>query len=159
MLTAIDFTLAMMPIILIRHLNRRTSEKILICFMMSLGLGAGAIASYKISISDETFRGDLMASTVPLAMWNELEALLGIVAACVPCLKSPGEKILLKLGWLAGGEKMGMTKPSFVLSLQDHGNAAGGHDGNDLHQSSSVPSSGGSGKESAMVVEVDKSVP
>jgi hypothetical protein len=159
MLTAIDFTLAMMPIHLMRRLNRRTSEKILICFMMSLGLGAGAISSYKISISDKTFRGDLLADTVPLAMWNELEALLGLVAACVPCLKAPGERALLRLGLLAGGEKMGMTKPSFVMTLQDHGNAAGGQDGDDLHPSSSVPSSGGSGKESAVVVEVHNSVP
>ena len=159
LLTAIDFILAFMPIHLIRGLNRRTSEKILICFMMSLGLMAGVIASYKISISDKTFRGDLMSGTVILAMWNELEALLGIVAACVPCLKAPGERLLHRVGLLA--TRAEMTRPSFVISLQDHNSP---HTANGSGPSYSLPSSGGSGKGSdldrsnTVTVEVDSSV-
>jgi hypothetical protein len=159
-LTAIDFTLALMPIHLIRRLNRRTREKILICFMMSLGLMAGVISSYKISISDKTFRGDLLSGTVILAMWNELEALLGIVAACVPCLKAPGERLLHRVGLLATrGE---MTRPSFVISLQDQISHHTSNGSDPLH---SLPSSGGSGKGSdldkrnVVTVEVDRSVP
>jgi hypothetical protein len=123
---------------------------------------AGAIASYKISISDKAFRGDLMSGTVILAMWNELEALLGIVAACVSCLKAPGERLLHRVGLLAS--RVEMTRPSFVISLQDQNSP---HTSYGSDPSNSLPSSGGSGKGSDLdksnpnivAVEVDRSVP
>jgi hypothetical protein len=159
-LTTIDFILALMPIHLIRRLNRRTSEKILICFMMSLGMMAGVISLYKVAITDKTFKGDLMSGTVILSMWNELEALLGIVAACVPCLKAPGERLLHRFGLLAARGQM--TRPSFVLSHQDQTESHTSKGSDPPHP---FPLSGGSGKgsdldkSSTVTVEVDRSVP
>jgi hypothetical protein len=159
-LTAMDFILAFMPIHLIRTLNRSTRERVLICFMMSLGIMAGVISSYKISISDKTFAGDLLSGTVLLAMWNELEALLGIVAACIPCLKAPGEQLLHHFGLLSS--RMEIPRPSFVLSLQDRPSPQSSSGSSRLLF---VPSSEGSGKGTnaekvaVSTLEVDYSVP
>ena len=160
-LAFMDFILAFMPIHLIRTLNRRTSEKILICFMMSLGMVAGAISSYKISISDKTFSGDLLIGTLKMAMWCDLEALLGIVAACVPCLKAPGERLLHRFGILVS--RVEITRPSFVMSLQEQ---APPQSSSSSDLPNSVPSSkrekkGKKEKEKSVVsaVEVDNSVP
>jgi hypothetical protein len=158
--TAMDFILAFMPIHLIRTLNRPIREKILICFMMSLGVMAGAISSYKISISDKTFAGDLLSGTVLMAMWNELEALLGIVAACIPCLKAPGERLLHRLGLLSS--RMEITRPSFVISLQDQPSPSSSS-GSDLLHPAQLGGGNGKGtkaeKSVASTFEVDHSVP
>jgi hypothetical protein len=159
-LALMDFILALMPIHLIRTLNRSTREKILICLMMSLGITAGVISSYKSSISDKAFAGDLLSGTVLIAMWNELEALLGIIAACIPCLKAPGERLLHQFGLLSS--RMEITRPSFVMSLQSRAPPQSPN-GSDLPHS--VQSHGGSGKETkaekivVSTVVVDNSVP
>ena len=113
---AIDFILAVMPVHLVRTLNRPTGEKILICFLMGLGLVAAAIAGYRMSISNSTFSGDLLSTTVMMSLWCMLEVLLGIMAACMARLKAPAERSLRRLGFLETPE---MTKPSFVKSVPD----------------------------------------
>jgi len=84
---------------------------------MAMGLFAGAIAAYRMSITRSTFAGDLLSSTVMLSMWCELELLLGIVAACSAPLKAPAERVLHRLGLLAS--RIDMTRPSFVVTLQE----------------------------------------
>ncbi|KAF2115960.1 hypothetical protein BDV96DRAFT_492371 [Lophiotrema nucula] len=116
-LVLIDVLLAVMPIHLIRTLHRSRREKILISCLMALGLLAAAIAAYRMSITNSTFAGDLLSSTVMMSMWSELEVLLGIMAACSAPLKAPAERLLKRMGLLAS--RMEMTRPSFVLSLQD----------------------------------------
>ena len=115
-LVAIDFILAILPLHLIRTLNRPIGEKILIGFLMSLGLIAGAIAGYRMSISNATFSGDLLSTTVMMSLWCMLEVLLGIMAACMARLKAPAEQFLRRLGFLGTSE---MTRPSFVKSVPD----------------------------------------
>jgi hypothetical protein len=38
---------------------------------------------------------------VDLAIWNVVEAQTGIIAACIPCLKSPCERVLRRFGLLS----------------------------------------------------------
>ncbi|KAF2014200.1 hypothetical protein BU24DRAFT_423226 [Aaosphaeria arxii CBS 175.79] len=116
-LVAIDVILALLPIHLIRTLHRSIREKILICCLMAMGLVAAAIAAYRMGISDKTFAGDLLSSTVMMSMWCMLEVLLGIIAACLAPLKAPAERMLHQFGLLAS--RVNMSKPSFVLSLPE----------------------------------------
>jgi len=83
---------------------------------MALGLFAAAIAAYRMSLSKAAFAGDILSTTVKMSLWCEMEALVGIIAACVPCLKAPAEKLLRQIGFFA--DRFEMTRPSFVLSLQ-----------------------------------------
>lgn len=86
---------------------------------MATGLLAAAIATYRMGISDETFTGDLVSSTVMMSMWCMLEVLLGIVAACMAPLKAPAERLLHRAGILA--KRGEMTRPSFAMSLAEQG--------------------------------------
>lgn len=86
---------------------------------MATGLLAAAIAAYRMGISDSTFAGDLVSSTVMMSMWCMLEVLLGIVAACMAPLKAPAERLLTRAGMLAS--RRVMTRPSFVVSLAEQG--------------------------------------
>jgi len=67
---------------------------------MSMGLLATGIAAYKMTLSQLANTGDLLSSTVKLSLWCKLEELVGIIAACVPCLKAQIESLLRRAGVL-----------------------------------------------------------
>ncbi|KAF2439100.1 hypothetical protein P171DRAFT_370495 [Karstenula rhodostoma CBS 690.94] len=114
-----DAVLALLPIHLIRTLHRSTREKVLICCLMATGLLAAVIAAYRMGLSDSTFAGDLLSSTVMMSMWCMLEVLLGIIAACLAPLKAPVERVLHRVGLLVS--RGSVTRPSFVVSLGQRG--------------------------------------
>ncbi|KAF1851479.1 uncharacterized protein K460DRAFT_362218 [Cucurbitaria berberidis CBS 394.84] len=107
-----DLTLSLMPIRLIRTLHRSTSEKVLICFLMALGLFATAVACAKMTTFTSFGKGDFMQATILPSMWAKVEEQVGIIATSLPCLKHPAEQLLKKLGILKEHQ---LTRPSFVV--------------------------------------------
>jgi len=97
-----DFALATMPIALLRTLHRPRREKILIGCLMAMGLFATAIAAYIMTLSGKVLRGDTLSTTVKLSLWRRTEILVGLIAACLPCLKSRAEKVLHRIGVFTG---------------------------------------------------------
>ncbi|CAO2657949.1 Nn.00g072090.m01.CDS01 [Neocucurbitaria sp. VM-36] len=106
-----DLVLSLMPIRLIRTLHRSTSEKILICFLMSLGLFATAVACAKMTTFTNFGKGDPMQATIMPSLWAKLEEEVGIIATSLPWLKRPAENLLKKMGLLKEHQ---LTRPSFV---------------------------------------------
>jgi hypothetical protein len=111
---ATDLALSLMPIRLIRTLHRSTSEKILICVLMALGLLATAVACAKMTTFTTFGQGDPMQGTIMPSMWAKVEEQVGIIASSAPCLKSPMETMLKKLGILKEHQ---LARPSFVADL------------------------------------------
>jgi len=109
-----DLTLSLMPIRLIRTLNRSQSEKILIGFLMALGLLATAINCAKMTTFTTFGQGDVMQATIVPSLWAKLEEEIGIIASSLPWLKSPAENWLKKMGILKEHQ---LTKPSFVADM------------------------------------------
>lgn len=109
-----DLALSLMPIRLIRTLHRSKSERILICVLMALGLLATAIACAKMTTFTTFGRGDPMQGTILPSMWAKVEEQVGIIASSAPCLKSPVETLLKKLGILKPHQ---LARPSFVADL------------------------------------------
>jgi hypothetical protein len=89
-----------MPVQLIRTLQRALREKILISCLMAMGLIATGIAAYKMTLSQQANTGDLLSTTVKLSIWCKLEEQVGIIAACLPCLKAEIERLLYRIGIL-----------------------------------------------------------
>ena len=112
----VDFALATMPIQLLRNVRRPLREKILVGVLMALGLLATGIAAYKMTLSTKVYKGDTLSTTVELSLWNRLEMLVGIIAACMPCLKSWAEKILHQIGVLTS--RFDITMVSFDRSYK-----------------------------------------
>jgi len=115
----LDLALALMPCQLIRTLHRALQERILVCSLMAMGLFATGIAGYKMTLSTKVFKGDPLSTTVELSLWNRLEELVGLTAACMPCLKSHAERFLKRIGVLS--TNAGISRPSFVMSLEEQG--------------------------------------
>lgn len=109
-----DLTLSLMPIRLVRTLQRSTTEKILICVLMSLGLLATAVACVKMTTFNDFGKGDVMQATIKPSMLARLEEIVGIIACSVACLKSPIERALKKLGIV---KEHHLTTPSFVNAM------------------------------------------
>jgi hypothetical protein len=111
-----DFILATMPVQLIRTLPRPLREKVLISCLMAMGLLATGIAAYKMPLSREVNNGDPLSATVKLSLWNKLEEPLGLIAACLPCLKAQMEALLHRFGILR--TRIGHW-PTFSTSLKN----------------------------------------
>lgn len=109
-----DLVLSLMPIKLIRSLHRSTSEKILIGILMALGLLATGVACGKMTTFDDFGKGDPMQATIRASLLAKLEEVVGIIATSLPCLKSPAEQALRKLGIVKEHQ---LTTPSFVNSV------------------------------------------
>jgi hypothetical protein len=122
---AFDLILAIMPIKLIRTLSRPPRERILISCLMATGLIATAVACVKLYVYN---RGphkwtvpDELVDSIDSTLYSKMEELLGIIAACMPCLKRPGEELLRRIGLLGEVHWPGMSKQSFVFSTMARG--------------------------------------
>ncbi|KAH6665994.1 hypothetical protein B0J14DRAFT_605078 [Halenospora varia] len=124
-----DLTLALMPIKLIRTLNRPLREKIAVGILMGLGLVATSTVCVKMTTFKAVNSGDPLSATVIPSLYAKLEEVIGIIAACMPALKQTGEALLKKWGIMkevpANGQ---MSRPSFVISLKDVGKSKTGGD-------------------------------
>ncbi|KAH7112536.1 hypothetical protein B0J11DRAFT_498144 [Dendryphion nanum] len=109
-----DLILSLMPIRLIRTLTRPTSEKLLICVLMALGLLATSVACIKMTTFNDFGKGDPLQATIKPSMLAKVEEQTGILASCLPCLKSPAQNLLKKFGVLQSHQ---LTRPSFVNTV------------------------------------------
>jgi hypothetical protein len=125
MMIIMDLCLALMPTILIKTLNRPPREKILIACLMATGLLATAFACYKTTTFHTHGVGDPLRTTLNATLFAKLEEEVGIIAACMPCLKSPAEELLRKIGVLGERRWIGMERPSFMVSERRMGRETG----------------------------------
>ncbi|KAF2017477.1 hypothetical protein BU24DRAFT_151676 [Aaosphaeria arxii CBS 175.79] len=135
---AMDFVLSFMPIRLIRTLNRPTAEKFLISFLMSLGLFATVVCALKMTTFNDFGKGDPNQETIKPSMLTKLEELVGIIAVCLPSLKSPAQNVLKKAGFLKSHE---LTRPSFVntIPLSERHNMGGREEDQNSDGADSLP--------------------
>ncbi|OCK76406.1 hypothetical protein K432DRAFT_437074 [Lepidopterella palustris CBS 459.81] len=98
----IDIMLSLLPITFIRLMHRPLRERLVLALLMSLGLFASAAAIIKTTfIKDFGPSTDNLYNYSNLLMWNTIEELIGIIAACIPTLKSPFERVLGHLGLMS----------------------------------------------------------
>jgi len=112
---------------------------------MSLGLLATGIAGYKMTLSKKVYLGDTLSTTVELSLWNRLEMLVGIIAACMPCLKSTAERLLQEIGVLT--DRFDISMLSFTKSSHKNESLRSSSGGSDAVDSVHIRI--GSGKKTA----------
>ncbi|KAF2465221.1 uncharacterized protein BDR25DRAFT_91667 [Lindgomyces ingoldianus] len=99
---ATDLTFAVLPITFIRKMNRPLREKLVLSILMGLGVFAAAASIVKTTlVKNYGITGDSLWDAIDLTLWSILEEQTGIIAACIPCLKSPFEKVLGRMGLLS----------------------------------------------------------
>lgn len=137
-----DLAFALMPIKLVWRLRRPVREKILIGCLMGTGLIATGAAAARVITFDTFDTQDVLADGVYTTFPAKLEEQLGIIAACIPCLKVPAERFLRRLGVLSERANS-VTVPSFITKKNLRYSSANGNidvegDGNETHPLSPI---------------------
>lgn len=112
-----DLLLAGVPIVFICKMNVPLREKIVLSCLMGLGVFATAASIIKTTFVRNYGRtGDTLWDAVPLTLWSILEEQTGIIAACVPCLKTPFERTLRRAGVLSTQK----TETGYIYASNHH---------------------------------------
>lgn len=121
-----DIIFALIPFTFLNSIRARLPERVAILFLLGLGFFTAGIAAVKLTLVRRYGQtGDILWDSVDLVTWSLLEGQMGIIAACLPRLKSPLEKTLKHLGLLStvdhsDGREQSDTWPCRL------GNVAGG---------------------------------
>lgn len=117
---ATDIIFALLPISFIRKMQRPLREKLVLSALMALGLFAAAASVVKTTlVKHYGSTGDALWDSVDLNIWSTLEVQTGIIAACIPCLKSPFERVLDRLGLISKKGLSGYSGREGYLQYDD----------------------------------------
>jgi hypothetical protein len=119
-----DVVLSLYPLTFLYKLRRPFLEKALVFALMAVGLTATAAALIKILWVYLWGSGTVTLSIgFTLSMWASVEMLLGVIAACLPSLKSTFQRGLARLGVKfqpgADDEQSIYQGPSFVARVPE----------------------------------------
>lgn len=94
-----DLIFSLLPITFLYNMNRPIRERVVLGLLMGLGLLATLASIMKTTVL-ASYRNtrDPFWDVVPLSLWWQLEQNISIIASCIPCLKSPFERTLLRFG-------------------------------------------------------------
>ncbi|CAI6335615.1 unnamed protein product [Periconia digitata] len=97
--SATDCILALLPISFLRKVKRPLRERVVVNCLMGLGIFAGVVSLVKlVYIARDSSGQEPGLVGIRLGFLSTLEELLAFVAACVPCLKVPFQRVLLYFG-------------------------------------------------------------
>jgi len=109
-----DVILSLIPLTFILNIKRPLRERLMIVLLMGLGMFASAASIAKTvviqSYTESAGPDNAMLSGMKIALWSAVEEQVGIIAACLPCLKSLFHRILRRLGLTT---MAGTTKPGY----------------------------------------------
>ena len=120
-----DLLLALLPILFIRKLALPLRSKLVLYFLMALGVTcAASIIPKLIALQSFTDRGDFTYSSAGTMLWSQIEVYTGIIAVCIPVLKNAAERGLRRMGVLTGssggrGSEWGTTAAPSVVKRPD----------------------------------------
>lgn len=114
---ATDVILSLMPITFVVKLHLSLGRRILICILMGVGLWTAAIALVKTTyIARFSYTDDTLWNMYFLTLWSKFEEVIGIMAACIPCLTSRIEALLRRLGVISPASAIVARLNTFVLN-------------------------------------------
>ncbi|KAF1813795.1 hypothetical protein P152DRAFT_292173 [Eremomyces bilateralis CBS 781.70] len=96
-----DVLFALLPLTFIFSLRRPLRDKLVLAFLMSLGLLCTIAGTRKLIYVKEFQKlneKDTTWSSVEMRVWAFAESYVGIMAACIPCLRAMFESGLKKIG-------------------------------------------------------------
>ena len=94
-----DIILSLFPLTFLRHLRRPRSEKVLIGVLMAMGMAASAASITKaVLVHQWVYAIDIFKVGFAISMWTCVEMFIGVIAACLPSLKSTIQMLLTKAG-------------------------------------------------------------
>lgn len=107
-----DLVFAAIPLTFLNSIRRSLRERLVVAFLLGLGVFTAMAVVVKVILAPKYWQtGDFLWDCVGIVTWSILEGEMGVIAGTVPCLKSPFEKILRRVGLLGGGDRSSSTPP------------------------------------------------
>ncbi|KAK1753323.1 hypothetical protein QBC47DRAFT_348880 [Echria macrotheca] len=99
LVVATDAVFALMPLTFLHQIRSSLFHRIVIACLMGLGLFASAASIVKtVMVNRFDTGGDVSANGLAIALWASTESQVGIIAACIPCLRAPFLRLLARTG-------------------------------------------------------------
>ena len=98
-----DVIYSLIPLTFLRNMTRPIRDRIVIGVLLSLGLVAtGASIAKTVVVQSFGKEGEVdpVGSGLAIALWAAVEEQLALIAACIPCLKAPFQRVLHRFGIL-----------------------------------------------------------
>jgi len=94
-----DIIFSFTPLTFIHKIRRSTRHRIVIAVLLGLGLVASSASVVKtVSLHGFDKSDDYAGQGIKIALWASTEALIGIIAACIPTLRGAFLRLLARLG-------------------------------------------------------------
>ena len=96
-----DLIYSLMPLTFLRNMRRPIRDRIVIGVLLSLGLvatGASIAKTVVVQSFGKQGEGNPVDDGLAIALWASVEEHLALIAACIPCLKAPFQRALLRFG-------------------------------------------------------------
>ncbi|KXX75412.1 hypothetical protein MMYC01_209499 [Madurella mycetomatis] len=137
-----DLVLSLAPITFIIHIQRPLREKIVLAFVMGLGIFATSASIAKTFMVESYGKtGDTLMDTIGITTWSMLEMQLAIIAACIPCLKQLFERFLRRWGLISTHRATGVSRSGYLKQNESRSRGYSAHINS--HQLSSMRSQRG----------------
>jgi hypothetical protein len=118
-----DIIFSLLPLTFIWTIRRQLVEKVVLAFLMSLGISASAAAMIKITkFKQYDVMTDPSWSLAQMGMWGWLEVHIGIIAASLPCLNGPFQRGMRRLGLTSPMTSHGSGTANFPAGARSAGN-------------------------------------
>lgn len=112
---ATDVIFSLVPVALLRDIQRPRRDKIIVGGLMALGLvGSSASIVKTITVPQFEKSNDIMAGGIRIGLWSIVEEQLGLIAACVPCLKSLFQRFLCRIGVLTSSRARSAAPRAYI---------------------------------------------
>ncbi len=94
-----DVVFSLLPVVFLWDIQRPLREKIIVGSLMGLGLVASSASIFKaVEIKSYGGTSDLLAQGERICISSVLEEQLGLIAACIPCLRAWFQRVLIRFG-------------------------------------------------------------
>ncbi|KAL2268945.1 hypothetical protein VTJ83DRAFT_3791 [Remersonia thermophila] len=135
-----DIISAMMPVTFLKKVQIPLRERIVIGLLMALGLFAAVASTLKAVYSANFGRtDDFNLEGITVGTWSVIEEHTAFIAACIPCLRSPFQRLLERCGILTPrGTTVGAS--GAVPASGGYGRMTGDRDGTNLRGAISMRS-------------------
>jgi hypothetical protein len=112
---------ALLPIVFIRKIQRPLREKIVLYFLMALGITcAASIIPKLVAFQQFKSRDNFTQTSAGTMVWSQIEVFTGITAVCIPVLKSWVERIMRNIGLLSSNSFSSYNNSSLTPATVQH---------------------------------------
>jgi hypothetical protein len=116
-----DMMFALLPLSFLHHIRVSHRDRVVIGLLMALGLFASAASVVKtVYVHQFDEGGDFPGKGLSICLWGSIEVQVGIIAACIPCLRAGFLRFLNRIGVHTSSRPVSHLRLDTSVTVQHH---------------------------------------